>query len=101
MHERQAGEYALSLIHILHICFLIERLVTKTPIEKYKEIEKFKGEQQEFIRIVNESFRTLLEQYNVKLPDSEIAYLLSLIHISTTLRLTAECSTTELSRIII
>lgn len=63
----------------MHICFLIERLVTKTPIEKYKEIERFKGEQQEFIRIVNESFRTLLEQYNVKLPDSEIAYLFEYI----------------------
>jgi len=30
---------------------------------------------QEFINIVNESFRTLVSHYNVELPVSEIAYL--------------------------
>lgn len=59
----------------MHICFLIERLVTKTPIEKYKDLEIFKEEQQEFVNIVNECFHTLLKHYNVELPISEIAYL--------------------------
>lgn len=59
----------------MHICFLIERLVTKTPIENYKDIDKFIKEQKVFIDIVSESFQTLLEHYNVELPISEIAYL--------------------------
>lgn len=59
----------------MHICFLIERLVTKTPIENYENLDAFEAEQQEFINIVNESFRTLVSHYNVELPVSEIAYL--------------------------
>lgn len=59
----------------MHICFLIERLVTKTPIENYEDLDAFKTEQHEFIDIVNESFHTLLSNYNVELPVSEIAYL--------------------------
>ena len=35
---------------------------------------RFEAEQQEFINIVNESFRTLVSHYNVELPVSEIAY---------------------------
>ena len=59
----------------MHICFLIERLVTKTPIENYENLDAFEAEQQEFINIVNESFHTLVSHYNVELPVSEIAYL--------------------------
>ena len=59
----------------MHICFLIERLVTKTAMEKYKDLESFEAEQKEFIDIVTESFHTLLSHYNVELPISEIAYL--------------------------
>ena len=49
----------------MHICFLIERLVTKTPIENYENLDAFEAEQQEFINIVNESFHTLVSHYNV------------------------------------
>ena len=59
----------------MHICFLIERLVTKTQIENYKNIDGFAKENQEFIRAVNESFHTLLSHYNVEIPLSEVAYL--------------------------
>ncbi|MFR2512887.1 MAG: PRD domain-containing protein [Lachnospira eligens] len=59
----------------MHICFLIERLVTKTPIENYENLDAFEAEQQEFINIKNESFHTLVSYYNVELPVSETAYL--------------------------
>lgn len=59
----------------LHICFLIERLVTKTPVENYENLTLFEKNQQQFIDIVHESFHTLLSHYNVELPISEIAYL--------------------------
>lgn len=54
---------------------MIERLVTKTQIENYKNIDGFAKENQEFIRAVNESFHTLLSHYNVEIPLSEVAYL--------------------------
>ncbi|POP30713.1 hypothetical protein C3B58_19850, partial [Lactonifactor longoviformis] len=59
----------------MHICFLIERLVTKTPIETYEGIDEFIQNHQNFIRIVKESFCTLLGHYNVEIPVNEIAYL--------------------------
>lgn len=59
----------------IHVCCLMERLVTKTPITDYVDLEYFAREQQEFIRLLTESFQELTAQYNVKLPISEIAYL--------------------------
>lgn len=59
----------------IHICCLMERLVTKTPITDYVNLENFIRERQEFIRLLTESFRELTSQYNVELPISEIAYL--------------------------
>lgn len=59
----------------MHVCFLIERLVTKTAIEEYHDLQIFMDTYQEFISIVNECFTPLLKHYNVILPISEIAYL--------------------------
>lgn len=59
----------------MHVCFLIERLVTKTPIKTYRDLEEFQMCHTDFIEAVNESFRTLLNHYYVELPVSEIAYL--------------------------
>lgn len=59
----------------IHVCFLIERLVTKTAIDDYKDVQRFESEHQTFIRDVNESFGPMLEHYNVVLPVSEIALL--------------------------
>ena len=59
----------------IHVCCLMERLVTKTPITDYVDLDYFVKEQQEFISLLTESFQELTAQYNVKLPTSEIAYL--------------------------
>ena len=59
----------------IHICCLLERLVTKTPITDYVKIENFEKEQQEFIHLLTESFEELTGQYNVEIPIGEIAYL--------------------------
>lgn len=59
----------------IHVCFLIERLVTKTAIDDYKDVQRFESEHQTFIRDVNDSFGPMLEHYNVVLPVSEIALL--------------------------
>lgn len=59
----------------IHICFLVERLVTKTALDKYENLSTFIEQKQSFIEDVNRSFDTMLTHYNVKLPVSEIAYL--------------------------
>ncbi len=59
----------------MHVCFLMERLVTKTAIENYKDIGNFIENHQDFIEDVNSSFSNMLHNYNVELPIYEIAYL--------------------------
>lgn len=59
----------------IHVCCLMERLVTKTPITDYENLESFVKEKQEIIYLLKESFKELTTQYNVELPISEIAYL--------------------------
>ena len=59
----------------MHICFLIERLVTKKTVEEYYDIPGFINSNSEFIEVVNECFASILEHYKVTLPINEIAYL--------------------------
>jgi len=59
----------------IHICFLVERLVTKTALENYNDLSGFIKHHQDFIEDVNRSFDTMLAHYHVSLPISEIAYL--------------------------
>lgn len=63
----------------MHICFLIERLVTKTAFEKYKDLSGFQEKHRDFIDDVNRSFEIMLQHYHVRLPISEIAYLFEYI----------------------
>lgn len=59
----------------VHLCCLIERLVTKTPIENYHNLEQFEQEHGDFILMVQECFGDLASHYKVVLPASEIAYI--------------------------
>ena len=59
----------------IHVCFLVERLVTKTAIEVYENLDDFVNEHGDFIQQVNQSFDQMLKNYHVKMPISEIAYL--------------------------
>lgn len=59
----------------IHISCLIERLVTKTPIETYTDQAAFEQEQKEFIEMVRKAFREVSTHYKVEFPISEIAYI--------------------------
>lgn len=63
----------------IHVCCLIERLVTKTAITEFDGLKGFEEENQGFIKVVNNSFQTLSKRYNVSIPVSEIAYLYDFI----------------------
>ncbi|MCY6958403.1 sigma 54-interacting transcriptional regulator [Clostridium brassicae] len=59
----------------IHICFLVERLVTKNAIEIYDNLDGFEKSHPDFIKHVHNSFELMLRNYNVEMPISEIAYL--------------------------
>lgn len=59
----------------IHICMLIERLVTKNISDQEIDTSKFEKEQGAFIELIQHSFENLLKNYNVSLPIFEIMYL--------------------------
>ena len=65
----------------VHLCCAVERLVTKTAIENYPDLESFQKEHSEFIGQVKECFLDIASHYKVELPVSEIAYLYDYIHL--------------------
>lgn len=65
----------------VHICYLIERLVKKTPISTYAELETFQVEQQEFINVIKKCFSDVQRRYSVEIPVSEMAYIWDYINL--------------------
>lgn len=63
----------------IHISCLLERLITKQPIETYKDITGFQKEQTEFIKNVQESFSKISGHYGIEIPVEEIAYIYDFI----------------------
>lgn len=66
----------------VHLCCLVERLVTKTAIENYEGLEYFKEHHQDFIGEVKECFLGISNHYKVELPVSEIAYIYDYINMN-------------------
>lgn len=59
----------------VHICCLVERLVTKAEIETRPDTEAFIQGEKDFVRCVNNAFREIQKHYRIQLPDSEIMFL--------------------------
>lgn len=76
--EKRFGGKTLIGIYI-HVCCLIERLVTKSAITEFNGLENFERDHQDFIKNVHDSFMTLSKRYNITIPTSEIAYLYEFI----------------------
>lgn len=76
--EKRFGGKTLIGIYI-HVCCLIERLVTKSAITEFDHLEDFEKHNQSFIQDVHDSFQTLSKRYNMTFPTSEIAYLYEFI----------------------
>lgn len=72
--------YGHTLIGLyIHICCLVERLVTKEPIEM-GEVDNFETNHRDSIEIITESFSNISSHYRVGLPLSEIQYLYNYIN---------------------
>lgn len=63
----------------VHLCCLVERLVTRTPIETYPDEDEFVREHAGFVTQFRESFSDICRRYRVEVPVSEIAYVYAYI----------------------
>ena len=72
----------------VHLCCLVERLVTKTSIENYQDLEGFQKKHGDFIGWVQECFQDISNHYKVDLPVSEIAYIYDYIHLNSKNKMT-------------
>jgi sigma-54 dependent transcriptional regulator of gfr operon len=59
----------------IHVCVLIERLVTKSGVIKDDEVnQKFAQEHPDFIQDVKACFKPVLDHYSIEIPDAEMMY---------------------------
>lgn len=64
----------------VHLCCLIERLVTRNAIESYVDVEQFEAEHPDFVVGFRHSFKDIGERYGVEVPITEIAYAYDYVH---------------------
>lgn len=77
LDQRFSGKTLIGIY--IHVCCLIERLVTKSAITEFSDLEQFKSLHSEFIDNVQKAFSNITRRYNVTIPTSEIAYLYDFI----------------------
>ncbi|WP_449540145.1 sigma 54-interacting transcriptional regulator [Ferdinandcohnia sp. Marseille-Q9671] len=63
----------------IHLCCLVERLVTQRPIDSYPNIIYFENEQHNFINIVKTSFSSIEKNYSITIPIAEIGYIYDMV----------------------
>lgn len=66
---------ALKIGIYIHISCMIERLVIKQSVVKYKNIEEFEQCNRHFIKNAKNAFSVIENFYKVEIPVSEIAYI--------------------------
>jgi len=86
MHElsRLSGETIDSRRQIglyVHLCGLIERLVTKNFVDDYPGVDEFERENEDFIRWFRLSFGDMCRRYKVEIPVSEVAYVHHMLNV--------------------
>lgn len=64
----------------VHLCCLVERLVTRTPIESCDDEEGFLLAHADFVEAFCESFRDISTHYHVEVPVAEIVYAYDYIY---------------------
>ncbi len=77
LNQRFSGKTLIGIY--IHVCCLVERLVTKSAIGEFDRLDDFEREHGDFIQCVSLSFGELSKSYNVTIPVSEIAYLYDFI----------------------
>ncbi len=65
----------------VHLCGLIERLVTKNFVDTAPDTDAFEREHADFIGWFREAFSDMTRRYRVEIPVSEIAYVHHMLHV--------------------
>lgn len=65
----------------IHLSCLIERLVKKSPIEDYRDLDDFQEKHQDFIIIIKRIFSQIEIIYGIEIPVSEIGYIYDIMKI--------------------
>lgn len=65
----------------VHLCGLIERLVTNNFVETYPNEKSFCVDHADFIWAFREAFVGMTERYHTKIPVSEIGYIYHMLHV--------------------
>ena len=68
---KKIGSNAIIGLYV-HLCCLVERLVTRNPIETYVGQDRFEEERADFIESFRQSFSSISTRYRVEVPVSEI-----------------------------
>lgn len=66
----------------VHLCGLIERLVTKNFVDTAPDTEAFERDHADFIEWFREAFVDMTRRYRVEIPVSEIAYVHHMLNVS-------------------
>lgn len=69
-------EYVLDLI--IHMGCMLDRCLSKIEI-KYNNLEVYKNEEQVLFQKVNEALEDIENEYNVKISEDEVAYIVKII----------------------
>ena len=64
----------------VHLCCLVERLVTRTPFETYVDGDVFAREHADFLEQFYEAFSEISAHYRVEAPLAEVAYVFDYIN---------------------
>ncbi|MBS5865575.1 MAG: PRD domain-containing protein [Coriobacteriaceae bacterium] len=64
----------------VHLCGLIERLMTKNFVDTAPDVERFEAEHADFIGWFREAFSDMTCRYRVEIPISEISYVHHMLH---------------------
>lgn len=59
----------------IHLCCLVDRLVTKTPVESYGDEEDFQRSHADFLSAFRKGFSAIAQRYKVEVPIGEVAYV--------------------------
>lgn len=65
----------------VHLCGLIERLVTKNFVDNYPDIDAFMAHHADFVAWFREAFADMSRRYRVEIPASEVAYVYHMLHV--------------------
>ncbi|SER44136.1 sigma 54-interacting transcriptional regulator [Parafannyhessea umbonata] len=64
----------------VHLCGLIERLVTKSFVDDYPDMEAFERDHADFVRWFRAAFDDMCRRYRVTIPVSEVGYVYHMLH---------------------